>query len=204
MEALGQILEAVEERGYTLIFFGTFLVDNSGIPFFIIAAGIMVALRKLNCFISFILVFLGLIAWDSLLYLVGIALKKFLKKKEIEKEKINNPFLSMLMRILNVGHTTFENNRKLFPLFCKIIPWIGKIAPIFAGYSGGATTSLIYFTLGDLWYASSFYLVALLMGTVVVKFSKLIGLLGFLVFLLLYYFSKRAVRKKLGYVGDQQ
>jgi len=92
----------------------------------------------------------------------------------------------------------------LFPLFCKIIPWIGKIAPIFAGYSGGATTSFIYFTLGDLWYASSFYLVALLMGTVVVKFSKLIGLLGFLVFLLLYYFSKRAVRKKLGYVGDQQ
>ncbi|MHA1829363.1 MAG: hypothetical protein ACTSX6_12040 [Candidatus Heimdallarchaeaceae archaeon] len=197
METFERILEVIEKYGYVLIFFGTFLIDNSGIPLFIIAAGIMVALKKLNGFVSFFLIFSGLIAWDNLLYFAGICLNKFLSKKIQKEKKINKQVLKILIKVIDTGYVIFENNKKLFFFFCKIIPWIGKIAPIFAGYGNRGATSLLYFAMGDLWYCSVFYFVALLMGAVIVKYSKLIGLLGFLLFLFSYYFSRNTVKKKL-------
>lgn len=196
METFEQILETTGKYGYALIFLGTFLIDNSGVPLFIVAAGILVALKKLNGFVSFFLIFLGLIAWDNLLYFAGIWLNKSLSKK-IQKEKVSNRVLGILMKVVDTGYIVFENNEKLFLFFCKIIPWIGKIAPIFAGYGNRRATSLIYFAMGDLWYCSAFYFAALLTGTTIIKYSKLIGLLGFLLFLFLYYFSRSTIRKKL-------
>ncbi len=202
-ETLDRILEAIGKYGYVLIFLGTFLIDNSGIPLFIIAAGIMVALKKLSGSASFLLAFSGLIAWDNLLYLAGIWLNRFLSRR-IQKEKVSNRVLRTLVKVIDTGSIIFENNEKLFPFFCKIIPWIGKIAPALAGYGNRGTTLLMHFAIGDLWYCSVFYFTTLLTGAVIVKYSKLMGLLGFLLFLLSYCFGRNTIKKKLGCVKNSK
>lgn len=60
---------------YLLLFFATFLFDNSGTPIPILTATALISVGKLKIFPSFFTIYMGLLSWDTVTFFAGKKLK---------------------------------------------------------------------------------------------------------------------------------
>jgi membrane-associated protein len=188
MMVFDKLISCFKEHFYLLTFFGT-LFDNSGLPTFITLAGSFAGMKKVNQYISLSISYLALVCGDFLLYGAGIFLKKLLKNSEKQ-------LTQFLKKLIEANCEIFKRNEWLFYLFCKIIAWIGKIAPLLAAYSGKDFSCIIKFLFGDLWYCLTFFYAAYAMGTLA-EHKLPFFIISIAMFFLTLYGAKSALRKFL-------
>jgi len=172
---------------YLLLFFATFLFDNSGTPIPILTATALISVGKLKIFPSFFTIYMGLLSWDTVTFFAGKKLKSVpfnLRWKFVQK---------ILVEFLNVY---IFSEKILLPL-CKFVPWVGKFTPFLAGYTGRNFPTLLIIWLGDLLYESTFFFSSLIAGRVFLKFSKILGIVLFAVVILVYLLWKSRISKSI-------
>lgn len=170
---------------YLLLFFATFLFDNSGTPIPILTATALISVGKLKIFPSFFTIYMGLLSWDTVTFFAGKKLKSVpfnLRWKFVRK---------ILIEFLNV----YISSEKILLPLCKFVPWVGKATPFLAGYMERPFRTLLVIWAGDLIYESVFFFTTLTAGRVFLEFSKILGIALFAVLMVVYFLWKRKMRK---------
>ncbi|PLV59277.1 hypothetical protein [Thermotoga sp. KOL6] len=170
---------------YLLLFLATLLFDNSGTPLPILAASALIIAGKMDTFPAFLSIYLGLLGWDLLTFLLGKELKPILSK-------IKRKFIQRILKEFSGVYISSEN---ILVLLCKFIPWIGKFTPFLAGYTGRGIETLLVIWAGDLLYESAFLFSSLTVGKVFLKYSKVLGVLLFVMTMILYILWRNRVKK---------
>ncbi|MGF7186499.1 membrane protein DedA with SNARE-associated domain [Desulfitispora alkaliphila] len=184
---LETIIKLLEQYSYPLIFFGT-MVDQSGVPVFIIMAGVFCSTGKIEATSGFITIMVALIISDFLLLYLG----NYIKRYKWGYSKLLPTFLVLFFnkyggKVVRIGAHTISKNQLLFYIFSKHLPGVGKVVPMFVGYTGKSKLkAMLLFTIGNLIYGSIFYFIGFVVGTAVINHSLIIGLAMVLAFGLIY------------------
>jgi len=130
-------LELISEYGYLLVFFGT-VIDQSGIPVFIVAGGIFVAAGLLGFWQVVLFSILALVVTDIPFIFIG----RYLSRRLVGNYSTGKS-VRWLKNFLIAGTAIFLKSLTLFYLFSKVIPVIGKYVPVFAGFSSSRKTRAV-------------------------------------------------------------
>lgn len=185
--------------GYWIVFFGT-IIDHSGIPLFIVFAGAISSSINSNIFYGFLVALLALEFCDISLFVIGQYLKKhYNNENKFLSDTVTRSFIK---KILNSGSILCSQSKNIVLVFNKWLPGVGKYLPIFIAYKEGISLKNIFILLiGNIIYATSFFVIGHYIGMVFMKHSKIssliITIILILIFLLFRNISNRINKKKI-------
>ncbi|WP_408956441.1 DedA family protein [Natroniella sp. ANB-PHB2] len=196
MFEVDELIRLIFEYGYIIIFLGT-LINYSGIPVFIVLAGLLYSTGKLDLQLTVLSFLIALVIIDLLLFKVG---KYFADRQSryLFKAGVKGFFYKLLLK----GSRFFLSNQTIFYLFSKLIPILGKYTPVIAGYTDKPfLKAMVMFFIGDCIYSFSFFISAFFIGELILEYSLIVGLLNagvfFLIYTIFYLVNKRRVKKKI-------
>lgn len=185
-------LELISEYGYLLVFFGT-VIDQSGIPVFIVAGGIFVAAGLLGFWPVMLLSILALVVTDIPFIFIG----RYLSRRLVGDYSTGKS-VRWLKNFLIVGTAIFLKSPTLFYLFSKVIPVIGKYVPVFAGFSSSRKArAVLLFSLGDVVYALVFTIGGVYLGDLFIEYSRVLAVVIALLFAVFYLLAARIYGKRI-------
>jgi len=185
-------LELISEYGYLLVFFGT-VIDQSGIPVFIVAGGIFVAAGLLGFWPVILLSILALVVTDIPFIFIG----RYLSRRLVGNYSTGKS-VRWLKNFLIVGTAIFLKSPTLFYLFSKVIPVIGKYVPVFAGFSSSRKArAVLLFSLGDVVYALVFTIGGVYLGDLFIEYSGVLAVVIALLFVVFYLLAARIYGKRI-------
>jgi len=185
-------LELISEYGYLLVFFGT-VIDQSGIPVFIVAGGIFVAAGLLGFWPVMLLSILALVVTDIPFIFIG----RYLSRRLVGNYSTGKS-VRWLKNFLIVGTAIFLKSPTLFYLFSKVIPVIGKYVPVFAGFSSSRKArAVLLFSLGDVVYALVFTIGGVYLGDLFIEYSGVLAVVIALLFVVFYLLAARIYGKRI-------
>jgi len=189
---MDRALELLREYGYLVVFFGT-VIDQSGIPVFIVSGGILIAAGILKPVPVILLSILSLLSTDILFILVGNYFRNAVSGNYSSSKSV-----SWLKRFLVLGTGLFLSSPRLFYLFSKVIPLIGKYVPVFAGFSDSPkATAISLFAVGDLICTILFLAGGFFLGDLFISYSRSIAVLTGLAFLIIFLVISRAMKREV-------
>ena len=185
-------LELISEYGYLLVFFGT-VIDQSGIPVFIVAGGIFVAAGLLGFWPVILLSILALVVTDIPFIFIG----RYLSRRLVGNYSTGKS-VRWLKNFMIAGTAIFLKSPTLFYLFSKVIPVIGKYVPVFAGFSSSRKTrAVLLFSLGDVAYALAFTIGGFYLGDLFIEYSGVLAVVIALLFAVFYLLAARIYGKRI-------
>ncbi len=185
-------LELISEYGYLLVFFGT-VIDQSGIPVFIVAGGIFVAAGLLGFWPVMLLSILALVVTDIPFIFIG----RYLSRRLVGNYSTGKS-VRWLKNFLIVGTAIFLKSPTLFYLFSKVIPVIGKYVPVFASFSSSRKArAVLLFSLGDVVYALVFTIGGVYLGDLFIEYSRVLAVVIALLFAVFYLLAARIYGKRI-------
>lgn len=189
---MDKAFELISNYGYLIVFLGTML-DQSGIPIFIIVGAVIAQAGNLNHFLVFVLAYSALISTDILFIYLGSYLRN-ITKLNTQNSKVIGVLKKVLIRIVGL----FLNNRIVFYIFSKFVPLIGKYIPVLVGYSDESKReSILYFALGNILYCVTFYFSALFLFNMFVEYSKIISICLLIIFLVIYFSTSKKAKDRI-------
>ncbi len=189
---MGRALELLRDYGYLFVFLGS-VIDQSGIPLFIVAGGILVAAGMLKVLPVILLSLLALVSTDILFVFLGEYLSNILRGNYSQRKAT-----IWLKRFLISGTEVFFTSPNLFYLFSKVVPVIGKYVPIFTGFSSSQRVRAIaLFTVGDIIYAIVFLFGGIFLGDLFMKHSKILAIGTTAIFLSVFFIVRALVKKRI-------
>ncbi len=185
-------LELISEYGYLLVFFGT-VIDQSGIPVFIVAGGIFVAAGLLGFWQVVLFSILALVVTDIPFIFIG----RYLSRRLVGNYSTGKS-VRWLKNFLIAGTAIFLKSLTLFYLFSKVIPVIGKYVPVFAGFSSSRKVrAVLLFSLGDVVYALVFTIGGVYLGDLFIEYSGVLAVVIALLFVVFYLLAARIYGKRI-------
>lgn len=186
------ILKFINTYPYLVLFVGS-TIDHSGIPFFTVLAGILFASSNIELMPAMATIIFAFLLNDLIFILIGF----FYFKKRIEKSRYN-PFKTVDISILEKGLALYIKSKSSFYYFSKIIPGIGKYAPIFSGICDiNLKISLFKYVIGSFIYFLIFFIPSIFIGEQLQKNSKLYGVLFLILFIVIYKIFEFIAKRKM-------
>jgi len=180
--------------GYLALFIGTVL-DHTGIPVFILAAGLLVSMGHLQFTLVVTTAYVAAFGTNVLLYIFGIICPV------LNNRSIGNIFRKRKGLINNtIDHifTVYDDNRLLLLLSCNIIPGAGKYVPFIAGNKrekaylvGGllAVNSLVY--------VFGFLVLGIVCGQMLLAKAKILAVMILIAILVVFSSKSYLLKRKL-------
>lgn len=186
------ILKFINTSPYLVLFIGS-TIDHSGIPFFTILAGVLFASSTIDLIPAVSAIIFAYLINDLIFILLG----RLYFKKRIETYK-NNLFKTIDVSILEKGLSLYMKSKNTFYYFSKIIPGVGKYAPILTGIEDkNLKVSLLKYMVGNILYYILFFVPSIYIGEQLKRNSKIYGIVLLIAFIGIYkvfeYFAKKKI-----------
>lgn len=186
------ILKFINTYPYLVLFIGS-IIDHSGIPFFTILAGILFASSTIEFIPTALSIMVAYILNDIVFVLIGFSYFK----KRIEANK-STVFKTVDISILEKGLAFYVKSKNSFYFFSKLIPGIGKYAPIFTGIvDKKLKLSLLKYFIGSTIYFILFFVPSIYIGEQLKKNSKVLGILFLVIFIGIYKVFEILTKRKM-------
>ena len=179
--------------GYLIIFIGT-LIDHSGIPLFIVFAGVLQS-RSNNFLIqAYLACLLSLELSDIISLYIGKYFRQkdkySLNNRDYYKKYYSSSFTKIVSKILNVGAEFYNKSKGIICIFNKWFPTVGKYFPIFIGYKENFLfKQFLILIIGNIIYITFFYCIGYVFGLSIKEYSTLFTVISAVVFLIIYFLS---------------
>lgn len=185
---IDHLLNLINSYPYLILFVGSIL-DHSGVPMFSVVAAILYTHKKISLINTFSLIIFSYTLVDSILFFIG---KKYLKDRLSDHRLIK----TMDILILEKGLKAYSRSKNSFYFFSKLIPAFGKYSPIFSGVSDENFIKVISkYLVGNITYFLLFFFPSMYIGEKIQKNSKIIAILMFVVFVVIYKVGERRIKK---------
>lgn len=182
------LLNFINSYPYLILFVGSIL-DHSGVPIFSVVAAILYTDKKIDLTNTFSLIVFSYTLVDSILFFIG---KKYLKDRLSAYRLIK----TIDIIILEKGLKAYSRSKNSFYFFSKLIPVFGKYSSIFSGISDEAFSKVIFkYLVGNIIYFLLFFFPSMYIGEKIQKNSKVIAILMFVVFVVVYKVGERRIKK---------
>ena len=185
--------------GYLIIFIGT-LIDHSGIPLFIVFAGVLQS-RSNNFLIqAYLACLLSLELSDIISLYIGKYFRQkdkySLNNRDYYKKYYSSSFTKIVSKILNVGVNFYNKSKGIIYIFNKWFPMVGKYFPIFIGYKENFLfKQFLILIIGNIIYITFFYCIGYVFGLSIKEYSILFAVTSAIIFLIIYFLSIKILNK---------
>lgn len=186
------LLKFIETYPYTVLLLGS-IIDQSGLPFFTILAGILYANGDISFIPAFLVIIFSYFITDILLVILG----KYLYKKRFMQSKVGR-IKTIDFEILNKGLNIYSKSKGSFYYFSKILPTFGKYAPIFSGLLNERYKECLFkYLLGDILYFLLFFIPSIFIGERLQQDSKIVGICLVAFFIVVYKLYEIKMKKNM-------
>jgi len=190
--------------GYWIIFIGT-VIDHSGIPLFIVFAGVLQSKNDGFLLPAYLACLLALELTDILALLIGKYFKYKVKFETINKNNYSkyykSYFTGIISKILNTGAEFYNKSKGIVYILNKWLPAVGKYLPVFIGYQEEKIfKQFLILIIGNILYITFFYFIGYFFGLSIQSYSKMFSFVSVIIFLFVYFVSVKLLNnsKKIG------
>lgn len=185
--------------GYLIIFIGT-LIDHSGIPLFIVFAGVLQSRSNDFLIQAYLACLLSLELSDIISLYIGKYFRQkdkySLNNRDYYKKYYSSSFTKIVSKILNVGAEFYNKSKGIIYIFNKWFPTVGKYFPIFIGYKEEFLfKQFLILIIGNIIYITFFYCIGYMFGLSIKKYSALFTIVSVIIFLIVYFLSIKILSK---------
>ena len=184
--------------GYLIIFIGT-VIDHSGIPLFIVFAGVLQSRNDGFLLPAYLACLLALELTDILALFIGKYLKFKIKSDtntNYYSKYYKSTFTNLVFKILNIGAEFYNKSKGIIYILNKWFPAVGKYLPVFIGYKEEKIfKQFLNLIIGNILYITSFYLIGYFFGLSIQNYSKMFSILSIILFFVIYFISVKILNK---------
>lgn len=185
--------------GYLIIFIGT-LIDHSGIPLFIVFAGVLQSRSNDFLIQAYLACLLSLELSDIISLYIGKYFRQkdkySLNNRDYYKKYYSSSFTKIVSKILNVGANFYNKSKVIIYIFNKWFPMVGKYFPIFIGYKENFLfKQFLILIIGNIIYITFFYCIGYVFGLSIKEYSILFAVTSAIIFLIIYFLSIKILNK---------